>query len=354
MRLKGLNRVFSYARYRKLKRDFENPLQALRAAAGISSAVISLRTRAGETMQVDRGDLPLWNAYFNHDGCEVRIERGMFHVLPVNADHPDYFIKGCGGGVTWKPQRWSDAGRHREFIDRLQGRERSVWSQHGEDGVLEALMEKVSSAEKYIVEFGAYDGICMSNSRYLIHDQGWSALLIEADPRFYRRLRALYENSPSVTTRKSFVTPENINGLFADAGVPRDFDILSIDIDSIDYYVWEALTEFSPKIVVVECNASIPPDREYVVPKEKAMEYSGTSREGASILSLYALGRRKGYHLVYAELSGANLFFVHEDHIDHIAARGIGPADVYQPPQFGVLCGGSAPNGRGYPAEDVG
>lgn len=350
MRLKGLHKLFSYARYRRLKRDFVSPLRALLAASGVNGGVVSLQTRDGEVMQVNRGDVALWEAYFSANGCEVRIEQGMFHVLPQHPDHPAYFIRGCSGGVTWQPRRWSKGAAAHEFIGQLQARERSVWSQHGEDGVLEALMEKIPTPGNFIVEFGAYDGVCMSNSRYLIAERGWSALLIEADPRFFKKLDALYKENDRVVTVKSFVTTENINALFAEAGVPKDFDILSIDIDSIDYYVWEALTEFTPKIVVVECNASIPPEREYVVPKEKAIEYSGTAREGASILSLYELGRRKGYHLLYAELSGANLFFVHEEYRRCFDVGDVQPAELYQPPQFGVLCGGSAPNGRGYPA----
>jgi hypothetical protein len=351
MRLKGLNKFFSFSRYRKLQQDFKTPVLALRAAAGISGSTITLQTRSGETMQVDRGDLPLWEAYFKPRGCEVRVEQGMFHVLPINGSHPDYFIKGCSGGVTWNPGRWSKAADQDGFITWLQAREKSVCSQHGEDGVLEALMEKLPCPTNFIVEFGAYDGICMSNSRYFVDEKKWSALLIEADPRFYKKLSALYKGHPSVSTLKSFVTTENINALFTGAGVPKDFDILSIDIDSIDYYVWEALTEFTPRIVVVEYNASIAPDREYVVPEDKAIEYSGTSREGASILSLYMLGKRKGYRLLYAELSGANLFFLHESVVGYFEASGFRPEEVYQPPQFGVVCGGDAPNGRGYPAE---
>lgn len=350
MRLKGLHKLFSCSRYQKLKRDFVSPLRALLASSGVNSKAVSLQTHGGEVMQVNRGDLPLWEHYFRANGCEIRIEQGMFHVLPHNPDHVDYFVKGCNGGVTWQPERWSQGAAARDFIDRLQARERSLWSQHGEDGVLEALMERIPSPGNFIVEFGAYDGICMSNSRYLLAEKGWSALLIEADPRFYKKLHELYRGNDRVITLKSFVTTGNINALFAEAGVPKDFDILSIDIDSIDYYVWEALTEFTPKIVVVECNASIPPDREYVVPKEQAIEYSGTAREGASILSLYELGKRKGYHLLYAELSGANLFFVHEEYRHYFDVGDLQPADIYQPPQFGVLCGGSAPNGRGYPA----
>ena len=107
--------------------------------------------------------------------------------------------------------------------------------------------------------------------------------------------------------------------------------------------------DFRPKIVIIEYNASIKPDKEYVAPKEKVLEYSGTSNEGASILSLCKLGKRKGYRLIYAELSGANLFFVSESLIDYFETDGFRPDEIYQPPQFGVLCGGSAPNGRGYP-----
>ncbi|MCK4951730.1 MAG: hypothetical protein KAS48_07915, partial [Gammaproteobacteria bacterium] len=224
----------------------------------------------------------------------------------------------------------------------------SVYSQHGEDGVIEALLGKISSVGNYIVEFGAYDGICMSNSRYWIKEKGWSALLIEADPRFYSKLHDLYKDNRKVETIKSFVTTENINDLFRNAGVPQDLDILSIDIDSIDYYVWEALTEFCPKIVVIEYNSTMLPDQKYIVEKDKAVEYSGTSREGASILSLYELGKSKGYQLVYAELSGGNLFFVHEQYMQYFDVDEVLPEDVYQPSQFGVLCGGVAPNGRGY------
>jgi hypothetical protein len=99
---------------------------------------------------------------------------------------------------------------------------------------------------------------------------------------------------------------------------------------------------------VVEYNSSIAPDIEYVVPKQDAARLSGTAREGASLLSWYKLGLEKGYRLVYGELTGSNLFFVHESCLSQIDVSGIEPADVYQPPQFGLLAGGIAPNGRGY------
>lgn len=348
MRIKGIDKLFSYSRYRRLKKDFITPLQALYAASGMQSKRVTLKTKTGGTISTDRGDLPVWDAYFNPVCCRVEISNDLFHIVPEDANYPDYYIQGASGCMTYQPKRWNASPGNAEFISWLQSNEQSVYSQHGEDGVFEALLGKIPSVGNFIVEFGAYDGICMSNSRYWIKEKGWSALLIEANPRFYSKLYDLYKDNSKVETVKSFVTTENINKLFQAAGVLKDFDILSIDIDSIDYYVWEALTGFTPKIVIIEYNSTVLPDQKYVVEKDKAIEYSGTSRESASILSLYELGKSKGYQLVYAELFGGNLFFVHEQYMQYFDVDEVLPEDVYQPSQFGVLCGGSAPNGRGY------
>ena len=153
----------------------------------------------------------------------------------------------------------------------------------------------------------------MSNSRYWIKEKGWTAYLIEADTRFYKGLSRLYKGHNRVKYQKAMVDENNINVLFKDADVPKDFEILSIDIDSIDYYVWEALTDFTPKVVMIEYNSSILPDKEYVVPRDKVFEYAGTEKEGASILSFFKLGKSKGYHLVYVNYQGQIyfLFMIH-------------------------------------------
>lgn len=152
-------------------------------------------------------------------------------------------------------------------------------------------------------------------------------------------------------TLQSFVTPENINQLFTDAGVPVDFDVLSIDIDSIDYFVWEGLTEYTPRIVIVEYNSAIPATEEYIAPRDEAIKLSGTSDEGASLLAYERLAKRKRYQLVYTELSGSNAFFIHESCKQYFPDTDWSQFTVenlYQPPQFGVLAGGKAINGRGY------
>jgi hypothetical protein len=340
MRLRNLTRLFSTRRYRRLPADFRTPLRALIAASGVFRRRFRLVTRSDAIMDTDRGDLPIWQEYFAPQTCRVEVEEGLFRITPNDSTYPAYRIAGGSGCLTFHPQRWNPDAYHSPLARRLEAAEKSVYSE---------LLSRIPTVHRYVVEFGAYDGCTMSNSRDLIVNAGWSALLIEGDPRFYRALHARYRDNPRVVTYKTLVTPENINALFARAGVPPDFEVLSIDVDSIDYYLWQALTDFSPKIVIIEYNASIPPDREYVVPPDEALRLSGTSREGASILSFYRLGREKGYSLVYSELSGANLFFVHDSCRPFLDLVELSPAELYQPPQYGLLAGGAAPNGRGYP-----
>jgi hypothetical protein len=350
MKISGLHNLFNLRRYVRLRKDFRNPLTALIAASGSARRTFTLITHDGDTLHVNRDDLPLWEEYFNSRHCNVSVRDSRFYIEPHNSRHPPYFIAGAHQCLTSEPGRWHEEVLAIPLVRELQRAEHRVFSQHGEDGVLEQLLNHLpeDKLNHFIVEFGAYDGICMSNSRNLLVNHGWHGLLIEADPRFYAKLAQRYQDDSHVTTLKQIMTPENINSTFAKHGVPRDLDILSIDIDSIDYYVWQGLTDFRPKIVVIEYNACVPSNVAYVAPRDEAARLSGTSKEGASFLSLLNLGHEKGYRLVYSELSGANLFFVHEDYAQQLGDYGFNPLLLYQPPQFGQIAGGGAPNGRGY------
>lgn len=319
------------------------------ASSGVSRRTFSLQTRDGYCLQTDRGDKLAWQQYFSPIDCSVKIERGLFHVIPTDPEKSEYFIKGANGGLTEQPRHWNPDAENFQLIGDMEKAEHSIFSQHGEDGILQFLLERIPVDHKFIVEFGGYDGITWSNSRNLIANYDWSALIIEPNQKFYGLLENLYKNKSRITTINSFVTPENINRLFQQAGVPRDFDILSVDIDSADYYVWKAIQGFEPKIVVIEFNSSVPPDQHYIVDEVDAVRLGSTSRGGASIRAFHELGKSKDYVLVYSELIGGNLFFVHESCADAFDVRGLTPEVLYQPPQYGLLVGGPAPNGRGYP-----
>jgi hypothetical protein len=113
---------------------------------------------------------------------------------------------------------------------------------------------------------------------------------------------------------KEFITAENITSLFDKYNVPHDLALLSIDIDYNDFYVWKALdAKYQPAVVVIEYNASFPPNEDKVVKYKPFYCGDGTNYFGANILALYNLGRSKGYSLVYVEQSGVNLFFIRDD-----------------------------------------
>ncbi|HEY2810262.1 MAG TPA: hypothetical protein VGJ00_02585 [Rhabdochlamydiaceae bacterium] len=184
--------------------------------------------------------------------------------------------------------------------------EKSLYSQNGEDGVLAKIFQLITPNSKFCVEFGAYDGVTGSNT-FLLRLQNWNALLL--DRTFEISHFNLY---------KEFITASNINALFKKYQVPCNFDLLSIDIDFNDFYIWQAIDEeYKPAVVVIEYNATHLPHEDKIVKYQPIFCGDGTKYYGASILSLYRLGRSKGYSLVYAEKNAVNLFFVRDDLLEN-------------------------------------
>lgn len=186
-----------------------------------------------------------------------------------------------------------------------------VLSQNGEDGVLAEIFRRIGAPVRFFVEFGVEsgrEGTCV----YLADVAEWNGLFIEADPSLYRKLDDKYATVPGVITSEAMVTPANAEELFHRANVPTEPDVLSIDIDGGDYWTWEAIVHYRPRVVVIEYNAAIDPRRRLVQPRERAA-WDGTDFYGASVAALQALGESKGYKLVHTELAGVNAFFVRTD-----------------------------------------
>lgn len=209
--------------------------------------------------------------------------------------------------------------------------ERRIDSQNGEDGILEAIFTKIGTTNKYFVEFGAGNaGEC--NTTYLARWKGWTGLWMDAR-----------HGDPRGRVKREHVTAENIQALFAKYGVPKRFDLLSIDIDGNDYWVWQAIVDYLPRVVVIEYNANIPPTQSLTIPYEPAFVWdAATDYFGASLLALQRLGHRKGYVLVGCDSSGTNAFFIHQSAAKgHVVPQ---PAEhAYRPP--------ACWNGQGHPRE---
>jgi hypothetical protein len=181
-------------------------------------------------------------------------------------------------------------------------------SQGGEDGILERIFELLGVSEGWCVEFGAWDGIHLSNTRRLIESEGWHGVLIEADPAKFIELEANTAAFPGVVCRNAFVgfdPPTDLDSILGETEIPEDFDLLSIDIDGNDYYVWESVTRYRPKVVVVEINPTIPNHVRFVQARDMSVQ------QGTSALSLVELGKTKGYELVAT--TQCNVIFVRDD-----------------------------------------
>lgn len=228
------------------------------------------------------------------------------------------------------------------------------FSQSGEDGVLEAVFQLVEpTKEGYVIEFGASTGLELSNARHWIVNRGWGALLLEGDDDMAVTLGQNFKDYPKVKTSQAWVYPGNVELLFEKFGAPKDFDILSIDIDSNDYYIWNALHEYRPKIVIMEYNASFPPPQQMVVEFSPFNYWDGSDYYGASLQSLCNLAKKKGYELLYCTSMGANAIFIDKKYFDRFKIKDNSAKTLYKEPQYGLKGIGRAPNGLGHPPSET-
>jgi len=193
----------------------------------------------------------------------------------------------------------------KEFAKSLTNYGKRVYSQTIEDGIIEGIFENIGTTNKYFIEFGAWDGIAFSNTANLRINKGWEGLLLEGN-----KLKADQLNY----IKHAFLTAENINEHFKKNNVPKEFDLLSIDLDGNDYWIWKAIDEnrFKAKVVVVEYNCNIPNQKDSIAIKytpELDSTVPSINYYGGSIAAFKKLGEEKGYSLIY-RVNNHNLFFV--------------------------------------------
>ena len=238
--------------------------------------------------------------------------------------------------------RTAEARERWQRLRDLRAYERRVSSQNGEDGILEEIFRRIGTESRTFVEFGVETGE-QCNCARLVREEGWGGLFLEADPALHARLAERYRDCPGVRCARAEVTSANIEELLAAHDVPRSFDLLSIDIDGNDYWVWAAVRRWRPRVVVIEYNAAYPPPRRWVMKESPGHRWQGTTYYGASLASLTALGREKGYALVGTNSCGVNAFFVREE----LATpdRFLDPVLQYHysPPSYGPYLGSHPP-----------
>jgi hypothetical protein len=194
-----------------------------------------------------------------------------------------------------------------------------AYSQHGEDGILLYIFSLIGATSRKAVEICAGSGLECNTANLIIH-HGWTALLADGDKgniqrgnAFYRRCRDTFAYPPTLV--HAWVTAENVNQILREHGFNGEIDLLSLDLDGMDYWIWKAIEIVQPRVVAVEFNSVLGFKRSLTVP------YSANFRagvngdkekfySGASLPALVKLGREKGYRLIGSERWGVNAFFL--------------------------------------------
>lgn len=219
--------------------------------------------------------------------------------------------------------------------DKLNRFEFQAFSQVGDDGIIEEIFKRIGVTNQYFIEFGVEDGT-ETNSTYLLY-KGWKGLWMDGSEA---NIKAIHQHCSKAIARgdlkavQAFITAENIEFLFQQAGVPTEPDLLSIDIDRNDLYVWKAINQYKPRVVIVEYNAVYRPGCEFVVDYDAAAMWDGSSNTGASLDAFCKLGESKGYKLVGCCFAGVNAYFVREDLIGSHFTGPFTAENHYEPPRY--------------------
>ena len=215
---------------------------------------------------------------------------------------------------------------------RLEDHAFRAFSQFGEDGVIQFLTRVVPVPSKTFVEFGV-ESYREANTRFLLVKDGWAGLVLDGDEGNIQTIR----DDPiywlhNLKARCAMVTRENIDAILREEGIGENLGLLSVDIDGVDWWVWEAITTPKPAIVAAEYNHRFGPDASVTVPYrpdfDRTKAHHSLCYFGASLRALERLGKRKGYDLV-GTASGLNAFFVRRDlRPDSLPARSVEEAFV--------------------------
>ena len=201
----------------------------------------------------------------------------------------------------------------------LTARRFSLSSQNEEDGIIHAIFDTVGDGSRRFVEIGA--GTNGGNSGFLASECGWSGMMLEANEDRLSKLKMHFEPL-GITCLGNWVARENINDFIRDSGCEGEIDLLSIDIDGNDYWIWEAITACSPRLVIIEYNSLFGPDRAVVVPYDPEFDRHQVANSieggnlyyfGSSLQALNELAKQKGYRLILTEPRGVNAFFLRND-----------------------------------------
>ena len=229
----------------------------------------------------------------------------------------------------------------RNDSEKINDNELKIFSQFGEDGIINYLINKIEIKNKTFVEFGVED-YEEANTRFLLEARNWKGLIFDSSEKNIKKIKKKdYYWRYNLIAKTEFITAENINQLIQNTFNNEEIDLMSIDVDGNDYWIWKALEVTSPKIIVIEYNARFGPVDSVVVPYNKNfnrnLAHHSSVYFGASLQALYKLGMIKNYSLVATNLNGNNAFFVKNSEIEKTNIQKTTPKECFNINSFNEL-----------------
>ena len=241
----------------------------------------------------------------------------ILHAIRHPAKVQNYYVRGVD---FFPPQNFRKHFRLRFYLVELPARWifKGVFPQHWDGNTFKTFFDEDIFIDKYFhsldflpktfVDIGAGDGIDMSNTFRLAH-RGLVGISIEGNPVRFAQLSLTYEKFPNVQLVRKYVSSSSVSDLITSSGLPKNFDVLNLDIDSFDYHVLESLLGFfEPKLMVIEWNRSFPPNIFFTVNNDPTIRWDSQSAlfQGASLLAFYELLTNFNYKIVAVQ--GAAIF----------------------------------------------
>jgi hypothetical protein len=213
-----------------------------------------------------------------------------------------------------------------------------VFSQFGEDGIIQYLVEKLKIKNKTFVEFGV-ENYEESNTRFLLENNNWKGLIIDSSQKninYIKNQSYFWRNE--IMVENSFIDKENINETISKNKFAGEIGLLSIDIDGNDYWIWDAINVIDPIIVICEFNARLGYEQALSIPYNK--DFDRTKKHysniyyGASLNALYKLGKKKNYVLLGTNKNGNNAFFIKKEVQEKFSIESKTPKECYHKNSF--------------------
>ncbi len=204
-------------------------------------------------------------------------------------------------------------------IDSLSDVEFKVFSQWGDDGIIQFLINNLDIPNRTFVEFGVAN-YSEANTRFLLMNNNWSGLVMDGSKKNIAHIQndEIYWQF-DLQAKHAFIDCDNVNALIASAEFDEELGLLHIDIDGNDYWVWQAVKIVSPVIVIMEYNSLFGSDNAWTTPYDPSFVRSGYHYTnlcyGSSITSLCDLAEEKGYYFIGCNSAGNNAYFVRKDKI---------------------------------------